>query len=325
MRDRTLESSPTSMWLDLLFLALGGVMLYYGAEWLVDGAAGIAIRLGVRPLLIGLTIISYATSAPELAVSISAAARGDGGLVLGNVIGSNIANIGLILGVTALIAPPHSDGSMKGREIWVLLAATALSSIFLADSELAHWEGATLIFGSVLFTWLTIRWSKRRPVDLEEVPSDEGRTKGVLIAIGTLGVAVLIGGGEFFVRGAVGLAEELGVSPRVIGLTIVAFGTSVPELAASVVAALKGHSDLALGNVVGSNIFNLLLILGTAGTIDAFRVPFESLYLDISFLIALTLGAAIVLSRVRTITRLEGFLLTGSYAAFLTMLVMQQG
>ncbi len=325
MGDRTLESSLASMWFDLLFLALGGAMLYYGAEWLVEGAAGIAVRLGVRPLLIGLTIVSYATSAPELAVSISAATRGDGGLVLGNVIGSNIANIGLILGITALIAPPHSDGTMRGREIWVLLGATTLTVLFLMDSHFAHYEGVILILGSVLFTWLTIRWSKKRPADLDEVPTEEKRTKGVLIFVGTLGLVVLIGGGEFFVRGAVGLAEELGVSPRVIGLTIVAFGTSVPELAASVVAALRGHSDLALGNVVGSNIFNLLLILGTAGAIDAIDVPFESLYLDMSFLVVLTVGAAVVLSRVRKITRLEGFLLTTSYAGFLALLVIQQG
>lgn len=312
------------MWFDILFLVLGGIMLYYGAEWLVEGAAGMAVRLGVRPLLIGLTIVSYATSAPELAVSISAAARGDGGLVLGNVIGSNITNIGLILGVTALIAPPRSDGSMRGREIWVLLATTAAAPLVMMDSQMDHFEGALLLVGSVLFTWFTIRWSKRRPVDLDEVPTDQGRTKGVLIAIGLAGLGVLILGGEAFVRGAVGLAGQLGVSPRVIGLTVVAFGTSVPELAASVVAALKGHSDLALGNVVGSNIFNVLLILGTAGVIDDFHVPFESLYLDMTFLAFLTLGAAVVLSRVRTITRVEGVLLMSSYATFLALLIAQQ-
>lgn len=312
------------MWFDLLFLCLGGALLYYGAEWLVEGAAGMAIRLGVKPLLIGLTIVSYATSAPELAVSISAALRGDGGLVLGNVIGSNITNIGLILGVTALIAPPHSDGSMRGREIWVLLATTVAAPLVMIDSQMDRWEGALLVIGSVLFTWLTIRWSKRRPVDLDEVPLKESRTKGVLIAIGLAGLGTLIAGGELFVRGAVGLAEQLGVSPRIIGLTVVAFGTSVPELAASVVAALRGHSDLALGNVVGSNIFNILLILGTAGAIDEFRVPFESLYLDMTFLALLTVGAAFVLSQVRTVTRPEGVLLLGSYFTFLALLMVQQ-
>jgi cation:H+ antiporter len=145
----------------------------------------------------------------------------------------------------------------------------------------------------------------------------------VLVAIGTVGLVVLIGGGDLFVRGAVGLAEALGVDERVIGLTVVAFGTSVPELAASVVAALRGHSDLALGNVVGSNIFNLLLILGTAGVIDPFVVPFSTLHLDIAFLGVLTLGAIVVLSTVRTITRVEGALLTGSYVTFLALLAAQ--
>jgi cation:H+ antiporter len=228
------------MWLDLFLLAVGGVMLYYGAEWLVQGAAGMAVRLGVRPLLIGLTIVSYATSAPELAVSISAALRHDGPLVLGNVFGSNIANIALILGLTVLIAPPKSDGSMRGRELWFLLAATVAAPAFLLNDQLERWEAVLLLLGSVAFTWMTIRWSKTHPPDLDEVPTDEGRTKGVLVAIGTVGLVVLIGGGDLFVRGAVGLAEALGVDERVIGLTVVAFGTSVPELAASVTMP-RGH------------------------------------------------------------------------------------
>lgn len=311
------------MWTDILFLAIGGAMLYFGAEWLVQGAAGMAVRLGVRPLLIGLTIVSYATSAPELAVSISAALRQDGPLVLGNVIGSNIANIALILGLTALIAPPHSDGSMRGRELWFLLLSTAAVFLFMYNGQLERWEAALLLLGSVAFTWMTIRWSRSRPPDLDEVPTDEDRPAKILVAIGFVGLVVLIGGGELFVRGAVGLAEDLGVDERVIGLTVVAFGTSVPELAASVVAALRGHSDLALGNVVGSNIFNLLLILGTAGLIDPFRIPFATLHLDFGFLGLLTLGAIVVLSLVRKITRVEGALLTGSYVAFLALLIAQ--
>src|SRR5690606_13085438 len=191
-----LESSVTSMWFDLLILAVGGILLYYGAEWLVQGAAGMALRLGVSPLLIGLTIVSYATSAPELAVSISAAIRGDGGLVLGNVVGSNIANIGLILGLTALIAPPLSDGSMRGKEIWILLAATMAAPLFLMDNQMQHWEGAVLVVGSFAFTWLTIRWSRRRPVPLDDVPTDEKRTKTVLTLLGVFGLIVLITGGE---------------------------------------------------------------------------------------------------------------------------------
>lgn len=309
--------------LDLLLLTLGGAMLYFGAEWLVQGAAGLAVRLGVPPLLIGLTIVSYATSAPELAVSVSAASDGNSPLVLGNVFGSNIANIGLILGLTALISPPHSDGSMGKRELLVLLVATLGAPALLLDGTLGRLDGIVLIFGSVVFTWLTIRWSRSRPIDLDEVPSEETREKGTLILIGLLGLAVLIAGGESFVRGAVGLAQTLGVDERVIGLTVVAFGTSVPELAASVVAALRGHSDLAIGNVVGSNIFNILLVLGAAAAIDPISVNILELSTELTFLSALSLGAFIMLSRKRTVTRFEGILLTGSYVAFLGMLLVQ--
>lgn len=309
--------------LDFLLLAVGGALLYFGAEWLVQGAAGLALRLGVSPLLIGLTIVSYATSAPELAVSVSAALSGDSPLVLGNVFGSNIANIGLILGLTALLSPPHSDGSMAKRELLVLLAATLAAPLLLIDGTLGRSDGIGLVVGSGLFTWLTIRWSRSRKVDLDEVPTGETRGKAVLAGIGVLGLVVLIAGGEAFVRGAVGVAQALGVDERVIGLTIVAFGTSVPELAASIVAALRGHSDLAIGNVVGSNIFNLLLVLGMAAVVDPFSANNAEMRIELVFLGVLTLGALVVLSRKRTITRIEGFLLTSSYFGFLGLLVLQ--
>lgn len=311
------------MWFDLLLLAIGGPMLYFGAEWLVQGAAGMAVRLGVRPLLIGLTIVSYATSAPELAVSVSASLQHESAIVLGNVIGSNIANIALILGLTALIAPPHSDGTMAGKELVILLLATLAVPLFFYDGMMSRWEGILFLVGSVAFTYITIQWSKKRPPDLDEVPTEESRTRGVLIAIGCLGLVVLIAGGELFVRGGVGLAGRLGVDERIIGLTVVAFGTSVPELAASVVAALKGHSDLALGNVVGSNIFNILLILGSAGVISPFTSDLSSMTLDIGFALGLTLVVAALLWRTRKVTRWEGALLIASYCVFIGLLLQE--
>ncbi len=310
------------MALDLFFLTLGGALLYFGAEWLVEGAAGMAVRLGVPPLLIGLTIVSYATSAPELAVSVSAAIHGDPPLVLGNVLGSNIANIGLILGITALISPPKSDGSMAYRELVVLFIATLSIPLFLFNGTLERWEGVTLLIGSVLFTWLTIRWSRSRPADLDEVPADEKRGKGMLMAVGVGGLVVLIVGGEVFVHGAVGLAHAWGIDKKVIGLTVVAFGTSVPELAASVVAALRGHSDLALGNVVGSNIFNLLLVLGTAAVIHPFDAAFATMTLDLSVLGLLTLVAIALLWKKHTLSRVQGSLLVASYVGFIGFLVI---
>jgi cation:H+ antiporter len=259
-----------------------------------------------------------------LAVSVSAALSGDSPLVLGNVFGSNIANIGFILGLTALISPPRSDGSMAKRELLVLVAATAAAPLLLIDGTLGYADGLGLVVGSALFTWLTIRWSRSRKADLDDVPTEETRGKAVLVGIGLLGLLVLIAGGEAFVRGAVGLASALGVDERVIGLTIVAFGTSVPELAASIVAALRGHSDLAIGNVIGSNIFNILLVLGAAAVVHPFSASIAEMTTEFAFLGALTLGALIVLSRKRTVTRIEGFLLTGSYVSFLALLVLQQ-
>lgn len=316
-----MKSSTSSMWLDFLMLAAGGGMLYFGAEWLVSGAAGMAVRLGVRPLLIGLTIVSYATSAPELAVSVAASLRGDSELALGNVVGSNIANVGLILGTVVLIAPPRSDAAMRGRELVVLAVGTVALPLFLFNGNIGRVEGILFLLGSFGFTWLTILWSRGRPTELEDVPVDESRSALLLAGVGLGGLVVLIGGGELFVRGAIGVAETLGVSERVIGLTVVAFGTSVPELAASVVAAIRGHSELAIGNVVGSNIFNLFLILGAAACIHPVQAALPNMVLDLGFMGALTLYLVVVLSWDRRLSRYEGVLLCASYLSFLVLLV----
>ncbi len=308
---------------DIIFLLAGGAMLYFGAEWLVRGAAGMALKLGVRPLLIGLTVVSYATSAPELAVSVSAALKGQSELALGNVVGSNIANIGLILGITALISPPKSDGSLAKKELIILLLATAALPLFLWDGVLGHIEGIGFVLGALAFTWLTIRWSKSRPVELEDVPESEERGKLALCVIGLAGLIVLVCGGEFFVRSSSHIAISIGVSPRVVGLTIVAFGTSLPELAASVVAAVRGHGEMAIGNVIGSNIFNLLLILGVASSLSPIHVPLETILLDLGFMVGLTLFAVASLAPKRKLSRIEGVLLGTSYFSFLGLLVAQ--
>ncbi len=310
------------MLLDLFLLALGGGLLYFGAEWLVRGAAGSALKLGVRPLLIGLTIVSYATSAPELAVSVSSALQKNSEIALGNVIGSNIANIALILGVSSLIAPPKSDGSMRKKELVIVALATVALPLVLLDGSIGWIDGSLFLLGSVGFTTLTIRWSRSRTVSPNDLPAEGEQSLLKLIAVGLLGLAVLMGGGEVFVRASARIAHAVGVSDLVIGLTVVAFGTSVPELAASVVAALRGHSDLALGNVIGSNIFNLLLILGAAGVLHPIEANLGAMKLDFGFLFGLTAFAILVLSFQRRITRLEGALLTASYVSYIALLVI---
>ncbi|MCA9641598.1 MAG: calcium/sodium antiporter, partial [Myxococcales bacterium] len=270
---------------DIARLLIGGLMLYFGAEWLVRGAAGLARAFGVPPLVIGLTVVSYGTSAPELAVSVAAALDGKSDIAVGNVVGSNVANIGLILGITALIAPPKVDPTLIRREIpWLMLATFAVPLIMLGG-QIGRIEGALLTFGAVAFTWLTLKGARQgegEQAELEDI--DESRGRLALLGFFAVGLAVLVRGGDVFVDGAVGVATRYGMSERVIGLTIVAVGTSLPELAASLVAALRGHSELAVGNVVGSNLFNILLILGVTSLVRPIPTGFAGVPVDLLML-----------------------------------------
>ncbi len=297
-------------------------MLYFGAEWLVRGGAGLARAFGVSPLVVGLTVISYGTSAPELAVSMLSGLEGKPQIALGNVIGSNIANIGLILGITALIAPPKVDGSLARRELPVLVVASAALPLILLHGLAGHLVALGFVAGAVGFTYATLRWA--RPSEGEE-PGDAPPEKQRRLELGglaALGLAVLLVGGKVFVNGAVGLAHHFGMSERVIGLTVVAIGTSLPELAASLVAALRGHSELAIGNVVGSNIFNILLILGATGLVAPLHGNLHEMRLDLAAMLGLTLLCVWSLRRSRRVTRAEGALLTAGYAGFLLALIV---
>jgi cation:H+ antiporter len=309
---------------NLGLLLLGGAMLYFGAEWLVRGGAGLARAFGVSPLVVGLTVISYGTSAPELAVSMLSGLEGKPQIALGNVIGSNIANIGLILGITALIAPPKVDGSLARRELPVLVVASAALPLILLHGLAGHLVALGFVAGAVGFTYATLRWARPRAEEGEEPggapPGKQSRLK--LAGLAALGLAVLLGGGEVFVNGAIGLAHHFGMSERVIGLTVVAIGTSLPELAASLVAALRGHSELAIGNVVGSNIFNVLLILGATGLVAPLQGNLHEMRLDLAAMLGLTLLCVWSLRRSRRLTRAEGALLTAGYAGFLLALIM---
>ncbi|MCA9595613.1 MAG: calcium/sodium antiporter [Myxococcales bacterium] len=308
-------------------LVLGVVALYFGAEWLVRGAAGLARMLGVSPLVVGLTVVSYGTSAPELAVSTVAALDGKSDIALGNVVGSNIANIGLILGITALIAPPLVQGSLLRRELPVLLLATAAIPVFLMGGEIHRWEGILLVLGALLFTIATLKWSGRASPESEELPDvpEAGGSKIGLALLSLLGLGVLLVGGKVFVTGAVGMALQLGMSERVVGLTVVAVGTSLPELAASLVAAMRGHSEIAVGNVVGSNIFNVLLILGTASALRPITGDLSAMRLDLAVVGLLTVLCVISMRAQRRIPRWEGGVFLAIYVSFLALLVAGVG
>ncbi len=312
--------------LDIGRLLFGGTVLYLGAEWLVKGSAGLARSFGVKPLVIGLTVVAYGTSAPELAVSSSAILKGSSAFVYGNVIGSCVANLALILGITALISPPSVDGRLIRRELPVLIASVIAVPLVLLDGKLVWWEAAILLSIAVVFTVVTL-WGAateheniptaqeaEEQAEVSGAPTGEGKARLGIITV--VGLGLLVGGGDLFVDGATGVALSLGMSERMVGLTIVAIGTSLPELAASLVAALRGYSSLAVGNVIGSNIFNIFLILGIVGLIRPVEGDLATMRLDLLFLAGITLLAVLFMRGSRKISRAEGGVLLVGYAAF---------
>lgn len=322
------------MFTPLLQLAGGGLLLYFGAEWLVGGSARLALSLRIPKLVVGLTIVAYGTSAPEVVVSVEAAAAGRGAVALGNVVGSNIANLGLILGVATLLRPALVAGELRRRELPVLLATTLGLILILLDGVVSWLEAGLLVGGAVGYTFLTIRGA-RSPEALREAeaaaegtaeaveaagaPHVEGR--GKLVAIALIGLGVLLVGGQLFVGGATSLARTLGMSEHVVGLTIVAVGTSLPELVTSLIAAARGNSDIAVGNVVGSNIFNVLGCLGLAGFAGSMTVDPRTMALDLSVLGGITVLGLIFLRTARTLQRWEGAVLLAVYVGFLVALL----
>lgn len=314
--------------LDVGRLLFGGLVLYLGAEWLVKGSAGLARAFGVKPLVIGLTVVAYGTSAPELAVSSAAIINDSSDIVLGNVIGSCIANIALILGITALIAPPAVDGRLIKREIPVLLLSVAAVPLVLLDGEISRIEGGILLGLAIIFTVVTLTSSSDEAhvgsaeqaedgAEAGGAPGGEGKLR--LIAITVVGLAMLVGGGDVFVDGAKGIALTVGMSERLVGLTIVAVGTSLPELAASVVAAMRGYSSLAVGNVIGSNIFNVFLILGVTAEIGPVQGDLGRMQIDIGFLIGTAVLGVLFMRGSRIVSRAEGVMLLTAYAGFIVM------
>lgn len=311
------------MFVTIALIVVGSGLLYFGAEWLVRGSAGLATRFGVSPLVIGLTVVSFGTSAPEMAVSVVAALEGQSGIALGNVVGSNIANIGVVLGMTALIAPPAVPPRLWRAELPWLVTATACLPVALIDGQIRRWEGAALLAGAVLFTATTIRGKRSdgEPNATQEAGKPTGLRLALLTGGGLLALAV---GGRSFVSGSVEVARVLGLSERTIGLTLVAIGTSLPELSASLVAALRGHAALAVGNVVGSNLLNMLLIVGAAGVTRPLEARVTDLSLELLTLGGFTFVLALSLLRARRVSRVEGGLYLAGYVAFLVALFAER-
>lgn len=305
-----------------LLLLTGLVALYFGAEWLVRGGASLAVRLGVTPLLVGLTVVAYGTSTPELIVSSTAAAQGQGAIAIGNVVGSNIFNIGFILGLTALVAPMRVQLQLLKFDTPVMVGVALLFLLFFRDGSIQRWESLVFLAGIVLYTVVNVRLARRqasahvRQEFDDSVPKPTGSPwtdTGLIVA----GLATLVLGSRLFVTGAVDLARLFDISDAVIGLTIVAAGTSLPELASSLMAAWRKQPDIAIGNVVGSNIYNILAILGVCGML-ASPVNGQGVSLtDTLIMIGFSAVLLVIAWSGFTLRRWEGALLLALYGGYL--------
>ncbi len=306
-------------WIDIVQLLGGLVLLVLAADWLVDGAVGLARKLGMSMLIIGLTVVAYGTSFPELVVSIIAAFRGSPEIAVGNVLGSNIANICLVLGLTALVCPiPVRQESLLKRELPFLILVTGGAIYFMQSGDVARYEGLILLAAAVFFTVMSVRTQSGAPESEEENEKIIPIWKALILVV--LGVAGLVGGAHFMVEGASNLARAFGISERIIGLTIVAVGTSLPELAASISAAIKKQPDLALGNVIGSNFFNLTFVLGGAASIKPFAIDTHSQLVDFGVMSAVTLLLLPFCCSRRAISRIEGGFLACCYVGYIAWL-----
>jgi cation:H+ antiporter len=311
----------TALALDTLLLAGGIGVLYFGAEWLVRGAARLAGSLGVSPIVVGLTVVSFGTSAPELVVCVVAAAGGNSDLAIGNVLGSNLANIGLILGLTAIVRPLEVAARVVWREVPLMLLVTAAIYPLAWDGQLSTGDGVLLLMGLVgylIFVFQSVEIEAPEIVhEYEEFvrasAPDQKKVRFADIGLVVAGCAGLVVGGYAIVEGAVAVASYLGVSQVVIGLTVVAVGTSLPELATSLVAALHHEADIAVGNVIGSNIFNVVAILGTAAVVEPMHVASSVLSRELPAVLVMSILVFPMLRTGWRIQRWEGAVLLALY------------
>jgi len=310
---------------ELLMIALyitgGLVLLFFGADWLVQGAVTLALHLGLSPLIVGLTVVALGTSVPEALVSVQAAIGHQGGIALGNVIGSNILNIALILGLSSLILPLKVDSHIVKADVPLLTGATFMLVVLLEDFHISRMEGAFLLLCIVFYVTGNIMTVKRTSPEEDkiegmEIPEDSGKTLWRDVGFLILGIVTLGFGANFLVTGAVDLARIFGLSEALIGLTIVSIGTGTPELATALMAAFRKTPDLAIGNVVGSNLFNIMFVLGIAGLVaplDGKGISSVDLYvmLGVTFLLLPTVWTG------RILDRKEGFLFLAIYVGYL--------
>ncbi len=325
------------MGLNLLFCLIGFVMLYFGAEWLVKGSSNLARSLGITPVVIGLTVVAFGTSAPELVVSLISSIKGKSMIAVGNVVGSNICNIGLVLGLAALFQPITSSASIVKRDIPIMLGVSIYLFLISLNSMIGRVEGMTLFGGVILYTIFNYHSAVKEPKgvghggvdeyesELEEIGFIASRPRQIILILA--GIAGVVAGAQIVVDSAVKIMQILGVSERFIGLTIVAFGTSLPELAASLVAALRKEMDISIGNLVGSNVFNILSVLGAASIVRPIPIGggfFGSgLIIDYLVMIFISFLPWLMMRKSYTATRRDGLILLACYTGYIFYLVLK--
>ena len=325
------------MILDLIYFVMGLLMLYYGANWLVKGSSSLARNLGLTPLVIGLTVVAFGTSAPELFISVVSSIKDKSMIAVGNVVGSNICNIGLVLGLAAVIHPTTSNRSVYRRDIPIMLGISIYLLLISFDSKIGRIEGASLFGGIILYTYfnyyIAVKESQRDLKSgsvafvhaVEEIEYVTSRSRQVLcVAAGIIGVVV---GAEVLIDSAVAIMKIFNVSEKFIGLTVVALGTSLPELATSVVAALRKEMDISIGNLVGSNVFNILSVLGAASLIRPIPIPggFINSGLLVDYLVMIFMGFLpwLMMRKDHMITRRDGFILLVCYTGYVAYLIVK--
>lgn len=308
--------------MEYLFVLLGIALLYGGGEMLVKGAVDLSRIYGLSPMVVGLTVVAFGTSTPELASSLIAVVRGSQEIAVGNVIGSNSANIGLILGIAALVFPIGAHGRFLTRDMTVLMAVSLLMPLMLLGGEITRFQGLLLVVLIAPYLWLLLRTQESEDIQ-HEFDSEYGAPpdRPILVACLLLGgIALLVAGASALIDGAVSVARGHGISERVIGITLVALGTSLPELATSVIAAMKREGDIALGNVIGSNVFNILAVLGITAAVRPFAIDPASISIDVIVMLVFTVVLVPFAVSGRRIARVEGLLLAGGYAAYVAYL-----
>ncbi len=348
------------MLLQSILFIVGITGVYFGAEWLVKGSSNLSRDLGIKPIVIGLTVVAFGTSSPELAVSLTASIKGSNDIAIGNIIGSNIANIGLILGIAAIVLPLKVEKVIMRRELPLMIAISVGLYFMAIDRKIGFIDGLILFTGIILFIGYQIyntinskRESRNSTSNTDDVPAlaslansscqqadssssdnktgmsestkEKGQTRRNLlsyIVYIVIGLACLLVGAHILVKSAILIAGSFGISEMVIGMTVVAFGTSVPEMATSVVSALRKEADICVGNVIGSNIFNILMVIGSVALIKPLNVSREILFFEFPamLLFSLALIPMIMIRGNLRVNRLEGFVLVSGYCAFIFLL-----